>query len=88
MSLRRIAFVRRTALPLSYKGCLLNQTSEVELVVAARVAVHAKALTRIEPVHEADLLSQVRLGGWEQGLLLNFNTCRLQNGIRRVLNDG
>lgn len=87
LSLRRIPFVRRAVLPLSYKGVALAESTEVELVVGGRVAVHPKVLNQIEPVHEADLLSQLRLGGWPQGLLFNFNTCSLRDGVRRLLND-
>jgi GxxExxY protein len=87
LTLRRIPFAQRTLLPLSYKGRALDQNAEVGFVAAGRVVVQAKALDGMEPVHEADLLSQLRLGGWSQGLLLNFNTRSLRDGIRRLLND-
>ena len=87
LRLRRMPFEQRAVLPLSYKGAPLNENTEVSLVVAGRVAVKAKALGRIEAVHQAELLSQLRLRGWRQGLLLNFNTRSLREGICRLLND-
>ena len=54
-----------------------------------RVVVTPLALAETQPVHEAQLLSQLRLGGWSLGLLINFNTIRLADGLRRfVLSRG
>lgn len=88
LSLRRIPFERRVQVPLSYKGQALGETDEVSLLVDGQVVVVPKAVSELLPVHEADVLSQLRLGGWPQGLLLNFNTVALRDGLRRLLNDG
>jgi GxxExxY protein len=89
MGLRGLAFERKQPLPLSYKGLLLPALDEVELLVGGRVVVHPLALFAIESLHVSALLSQLRLGQWNLGLLLNFNTIGLGEGIRRVvLNRG
>lgn len=87
LTLRGLAFQREVPVPLTYKGEALGETAEVPLLVENQVVVMPKAVNRLLAVHEADLLSQLRLGGWPQGLLLNFNTCALRDDLRRLLND-
>jgi GxxExxY protein len=55
----------------------------VDLIVADVVVVEVKVVDRIAPVHEAQLLTYLRLGGWKVGLLINFNVALLRDGIRR-----
>jgi GxxExxY protein len=55
----------------------------VDLLVADTVVVETKSIEAIAPVHEAQLLTYMRLGGWKVGLLINFNVLVLKNGIRR-----
>jgi GxxExxY protein len=56
------------------------------MVVAGAVVVEVKAIERVAPVHEAQLLTYLRMGGWKAGLLINFNVPVLRDGIvRRVL---
>ena len=58
----------------------------MDLVVADAVVVELKTVDRLAPVHDAQLLTYLRLGGWKVGLLINFNVELLRNGIqRRVL---
>jgi len=85
LCLRGVAFERKKRLPLLYKGHLLPETDEVALLVGGKVVVQPRALISIQPVHEAELLSQLRLGSWPVGLLINFNTIQLREGIRRVI---
>jgi GxxExxY protein len=85
LHLRSVAFERKRPYALSYKGTPLAELDEIELLVGGRVVVNPYALTEIQPVHEARLLSQLRLGGWMLGLLINFNTTALREGLRRVV---
>jgi GxxExxY protein len=85
LHLRSMTFERNRPLALSYKGAELAELDEVELLVGGRVVVSPCALREVQPVHEARLLSQLRLGGWKLGLLLNFNTLALRDGLRRVV---
>ena len=71
--------------PISYKGLKLDCGYRVDLLVAETVVVEVKAVERIAPVHEAQLLTYLRLGGRKVGLLINFDVSLLRDGIvRRV----
>ena len=68
------------------KGLKLDCGYRVDMVVAGAVVVEVKAIEHIAPVHEAQLLTYLRMGGWKAGLLINFNVPVLRDGIvRRVL---
>jgi GxxExxY protein len=81
--LRQIDFKRESPLPLEYKGIKLACSYRVDIVVANMVVVECKTVEELAPIHEAQLLTYLRLGGWTVGLLLNFNVVVLKDGIRR-----
>jgi GxxExxY protein len=81
--LRKIPFRREVPLPVEYKGRRLECAYRLDLLVADSVVVEVKSLPAIEPVHEAQLLTYMKLGGWTLGLLINFNVPTLKTGIRR-----
>ena len=84
--LRKIPFELEVPLPVVYKGFKLDCGYRVDMVVAGAVVVEVKAIERVAPVHEAQLLTYLRMGGWNAGLLINFNVPVLRDGIvRRVL---
>lgn len=83
LTLRRIPFERQMPLPVEYKGVRLDCGYRVDLVVNGMVIVEVKAVSAIAPIHEAQLLTYLKLGGWRVGLLLNFNVPILKDGIRR-----
>ena len=86
LTLRGIPFLCERPLPVAYKGLRLDCGYRVDLVVADAVVVELKTVDRLAPVHDAQLLTYLRLGGWKVGLLINFNVELLRNGIhRRVL---
>src|SRR2546426_12168891 len=74
LHLRGVPFERKRQLTLNYKGLALHESDEIEVLVGGRMAVSPRARPEIRPVDEAGLLSQLRLGGWTLGLLINFNT--------------
>jgi GxxExxY protein len=78
-----IPFEYEVKLPLEYKGIRLEHGYRVDLVVAGRVVVEVKSIETIAPIHEAQLITYLRLGGWKVGLLINFNVVVLKQGIRR-----
>jgi GxxExxY protein len=87
LSLRGIPFERQEAIPIEYKGVKLNCGYRADLLVAGRVLVELKAIESFLSIHETQLLSYLRLGGWPVGLIINFNVQLLKHGIRRrVLN--
>ena len=85
-TLRNIPFERLVDLPLNYKGIDLDSGYQIDLVYDKRVIVELKAVERVIPVHEAQLLTYMRLTGVRVGLLINFNVPVVKDGIyRRVL---
>jgi GxxExxY protein len=83
LTLRRLAFERQKPLPVEYKGTKLDCGYRLDLLVEALVVVEIKAVEVIQPIHEAQLLTYLKLGGWKLGLLINFNVPFLKDGIRR-----
>jgi GxxExxY protein len=81
--LRGIPFERERPLPLEYKGIHLGCGYRVDLLVANSVVVEIKSVEALAPIHEAQLLTYLRIGGWRLGLLINFNVAVLKSGIRR-----
>lgn len=78
-----IPYDREAELPLNYDGTRLDCGYRVDLIVAHQVVLELKSIERILPLHEAQLLTYLRLSGCLVGLLLNFNTVSLKSGIRR-----
>jgi GxxExxY protein len=74
-------------LPVIYKNVKLDCGYQLDLVVEDSVIVEIKAVERLNSVHEAQLLSYLRLNGSRIGLLLNFHESILKHGIRRIVND-
>ncbi len=87
MSLRGISFERERAVPVDYKGVRLECGYRLDLLVERQIVVEVKSIETLAPVHEAQLLTYLRLGGWHIGLLINFNVLLLKQGIRRKILD-
>ena len=86
LTLRQIPFRCQVDLPIIYKGVKLDCGYRIDLVVAERLVVEIKSLEKVLPVHEAQLLTYMRLSNVRVGLLINFNVPVLKDGvIRRVL---
>ena len=85
--LQGLAFERQKPIPIEYKGVKLDCGYRADLVVEDSVLVEIKPVEDLTPIHDAQLLSYLRLGGWNVGLIFNFNVHLLKHGIRRrVLN--
>lgn len=80
---RAVPFERQRPLPIEYRGVRLDCGYRLDFVVAGSVVVEVKAVETILPIHEAQLLSYLKLGGWRLGLIINFHAVVLKNGIRR-----
>ncbi len=85
LALRNIPFERQLILPVEYKGVRLDTGYRIDLLVASTVVVEVKAVEALLPIHDAQLLTYLRLGGWKVGLLMNFNVHVLKRGIRRLV---
>jgi len=83
---RGLSVRKQIAMPVRYDGIELDAGYRLDLLVADRVVVEVKAVERMLPLYAAQLLTYLKLGGYKVGLLLNFNTVHLQNGIKRIVN--
>jgi GxxExxY protein len=85
LSLRKMPFERQKPLPVHYKGTQLDCGYRLDFLVDGMVVVEVKAIDRLLPIHQAQLLSYLKLGGWKLGLLINFHVPLLRDGIKRVV---
>ena len=85
LHLRKVAFETQVTLPLLYKGERVGEDFRLDLVVEGKVVVELKAVTMLEPIHEAQLLTYMKLTGCRVGLLINFNVPALKQGIKRMV---
>src|SRR5688572_33414071 len=83
LALRKIPYSREWPLPLEYKGLRVKCGYRLDFLVANSIVVEIKSVDAIAPVHQAQLLTYMRIGGWNVGLLINFNVLILKTGIRR-----
>lgn len=84
---RGLAVERQKPLPVHYRDVRLDCGYRLDLLVESVVIVEAKAVEELLPIHQAQLLSYLRLTGCPIGLLLNFHVQVLKNGIKRVVNE-
>jgi GxxExxY protein len=81
-----LAFKRQQALPVVYKGARLDCGYRMDLVVEDSVIVELKTVDKLLPIHEAQLLTYLKLSGCSVGLLINFQVPVLKDGVRRLVN--
>ena len=82
---RGIPFRRQVELELSYKGISLGEDFRLDLIIGEKVVVELKVVKELAPIHEAQLLTYMRLTNCKVGLLLNFNVPVLKQGIKRFV---
>jgi GxxExxY protein len=83
LNIRGIPFERQVPIPVEYKGVKLDCGYRADIVVDGRILVEIKAIDSLLSLHDAQLLTYLRLGGWKIGLLINFNVELLKRGLRR-----
>ena len=83
---RHLSVRRQASIPIRYQDLTIDNGYRVDIIVADRVVVELKAIEAILPVHRAQLLSYLRLGGFRLGYLLNFHVAHLRDGITRMVN--
>ena len=86
LMLRGVAFERQRAIPLIYKGLQLDQGYRADFIVEQSLLVEIKAVDHILPVHQAQVITSLKLTGLRTALLLNFHVPTLKQGIRRLIN--
>jgi len=80
-----IPFRRQVPLPIIYKSVRLDCGYRLDILVDEQVIIELKTVERLMPIHEAQMLTYLKLSSIRSGLLLNFNTAVLKDGIRRMM---
>jgi GxxExxY protein len=83
-----LSFKRQVTLPLTYDGRVFPRAFTADLIVEGKVLAELKSVERFLPIYGAQVLTYLRITGIEKGLLLNFNTVHLKDGIRSFLRGG
>ena len=86
LTARRLAFVTERRIPLAYKGVALDCHYRLDLLVHDAVVVEVKAIAEVLPIHQAQVLTYLRLANLPVGLVINFNVDKLVKGVKRVIN--
>lgn len=84
LSLRGLFVQEEEPLPITYKGFQLDCGYRMDLVVDRKIIVEVKAVQDVHPVHEAQLISYLKLSGLRVGLLINFHVLKLIDGVKRL----
>ena len=79
-----IRYVRQHSVPIAYKGRLLDCDYRLDLLIEDILVVELKAVAQLLPIHEAQVITYLRVMNLEVGLLINFNVAALRTGIRRL----
>ena len=80
-----LPFERQVAIPVFYKNIVLDEGFRADIVVDHQVIIEIKSVTMLQPAHESQLLTYLRMSGIQVGLLFNFNVSRLIDGLRRFV---
>ncbi len=83
-----LSFARQRPLPVIYKNVRLDCGYRLDVVVEEKLVLELKAVDRLLPIHEAQVITYLKLAGLDVGLLVNFNTLSLRSGIRRLVRRG
>jgi GxxExxY protein len=86
LTVRRLRFVVQKPIPINYKGMVLDGGYRVDLIVEDLVVVNIKSVAALAPIHEAQVLTYLRLTRCPVGLLIDFNVPRLMDGVKRLIN--
>jgi GxxExxY protein len=84
-SIRKLSFEQQRSLPVEYRGMCIDCGYRMDFVVSRKVVLELKSVEAILGVHEAQLLTYLKLSGLRVGLLINFNVPVLKDGIRRLV---
>jgi GxxExxY protein len=83
-----IAFERQQEISVVYDGVKLDLSYKADFIIEDKIIIELKAVEKILPIHEAQLLTYLKLSGKELGLLMNFNTVLLKEGVKRMALSG
>ena len=83
---QKLTVTRQVLIPIRYEDLTVDNGYRIDLLVGERVVVELKAVETVLPVHRAQLLSYLRLGGFKLGYLLNFHVAHMRDGVVRIVN--
>ena len=86
LSLRKLTALSQVTLPINYKNKIIDEGYRLDLLVENQIIVELKTVEKFIPLHEAQLLSYLKMSNKKVGLLINFNVTRLKYGIKRIIN--
>jgi GxxExxY protein len=86
-SLGNISFEHQVPVPVTYKSFPVDCGYRLDFLVEKSVVVELKTVEALQPIHQAQLLTYLKLGGWPIGLLINFNVPVLKKGIKRIVHN-
>lgn len=86
LELQNIGYESQVHVPIEYKGHVLKKHLVLDLLIENEVIVEVKSVSEFIPIHEAQLLTYLKLSGRKIGYLVNFNVTLMKNGIRRMRN--
>lgn len=85
LTARKVPVKRQTAVPLVYRNVRIDVGFRMDLVVDSLVVVEIKSIEKFMPIHEAQLLTYLKLSGLRLGILINFNVPRIKDGLLRIV---
>jgi GxxExxY protein len=85
LEIRGVEYKQQVNLPLEYKGVQVGEGLRLDLIVDGKVVVELKVVKDFDPIHEAQLLTYMKLTGCKVGLLINFNKPMLKEGLKRFV---
>ena len=87
LRLRGVHVEQQVAIPIVYKGCRVSE-AKLDLLVDGDLVVELKTVEQLAPIHTAQVISYLKAGAFQLGLLINFNVPLLRDGIRRIAFSG
>ena len=84
LEMREVPYLTECVLPICYEGVVIEGAYRIDFLVGGRLVVELKSVEKFLPIHSAQLLTYLRLSGNRLGLLINFNTPLIKDGIKRI----
>lgn len=84
MELSALRFRRQVQVGFEYKGATVDWAYRIDILVEEQIILELKSIDRLEPVHQAQVMTYLKIAGYPIGLLINFNVPSLRQGIRRL----
>ncbi len=87
LNLRQVFVESQVSIPLNYKGFELSKDYRIDILVEKEIIIELKAVEVLLPIHEAQIISYLKLADKRMGFLINFNVPMLKNGLKRFVNN-